>query len=275
MTVSNELRELAPLAGHWFHSIELEPGLWTNGIKTKEQMNLELVEWGFPADLTGKTVLDIGCADGGWSVAALRRGAKSVLAIDEQMTTGMRHLQEAKAFPQIEFRQINLFSNEFLALPKFDFIIFAGILYHIQDMLEALKRVRSRANGQVLVETHVNESAGKTPPLAVYYEKSEYAGDPTNWWGPNILCLEAMFRTAGFAFKQNGLGWEDDTHANGRIAYTLDVSHGSVFGDVTESATGSNNLLEEARLVITRLHEENYNLKVQIGMLTEKLNAKA
>ena len=133
-------------------------------------MEHELSAWKFPKDLTGKSVLDIGCADGGWSIAALRRGAKSVLAIDEQVTAGMRLIQAANVMPGLEFRQVDLFSNEFMSLPKFDFIIFSGVLYHVHDMLEALKRVRSRAQSEVLFETHVNESAGATPQLALFYE---------------------------------------------------------------------------------------------------------
>ena len=265
MTALEDLRADAPIKGHWFHSIEIEPGLWTNGHKTRDQMLNELTIWNFPADLLGKSVLDIGCADGGWSIAALRRGCASVLAIDEQVTGGLRLILASRLFPQIEFRQMSLFSNEFMALPSFDFIIFSGVLYHVHDMLEALKRVRAHANDRVLVETHVNESAGTTPPLAVFYERDEFGQDPTNWWGPNVRCLEGLFRTAGFGFERTSLFWENDLRANGRTSYMLRAEGGSVFGDVCGSATGSNSLLEEARLVIARLTAENQELRRQLS----------
>lgn len=267
MTPVEMLAKCAPLQGYWFHSIELSPGVWTNGAKTREQMDYELSSWGFPNDLTGKTVLDIGCADGGSSIAALNRGAKSVLAIDEQVTTGRKLIMDAKAFPKIEFRTMNLFSNEFMLMFRFDFVIFAGVLYHVQDMLEALKRVRSRCadGGSVLIETHVNESAGTTPPLAIFYEAGELANDPTNWWGPNIACLEGMFRTSGFSARPTNLIWENSTRANGRVSYLLDAVGGSIFAQVTGSATGSNSLLEEARHTIARLASENAQLRAQLG----------
>jgi tRNA (mo5U34)-methyltransferase len=265
MTPYEQLLDAAPRAGAWFHSIEVAPGVWTNGLKSRAVMEHELSVWDFPADLTGKTVLDIGCADGGWSIAALRRGARSVLAIDEQMTSGIRLITASGLFPGLEYRQVDLFSDAFMALPKFDFVIFTGVLYHVHDMLETLKRVRARTDGQVLLETHVNESAGSSPPLAIYYETNELNDDRTNWWGPNILCLEAMLRTCGFAYDRSYLVWGGEEHENGRIAYQLQAVAGAIAGDVVSSATGSNPHLEWASGHIEKLSAENADLRLQVA----------
>jgi tRNA (mo5U34)-methyltransferase len=183
---------------YWFHSIELPDGRWTNGHKSREQMLEELHNWQFPEDLNGKTVLDIGCNDGEWSAYALKRGAASVLGIDEDMTAGMRLLQEHKIFPKLTFRQIDLFSTEFLQLPVFDFVIFTGVLYHVEDVPEALRRVRAKTKDLMLIETHINHSLGTDTPYMVYYPNNELAHDASNWWGPNLSCLEALLRRAGF-----------------------------------------------------------------------------
>ena len=265
MTPYEELLQAAPLKGWWFHSIEVVPGVWTNGHKSREIMEHDLSAWKFPQDLTGKSVLDIGCADGGWSVAALRCGAKSVLAIDEQVTAGMRLIQAANVIPGLKFRQVDLFSNEFMNLPKFDFIVFSGVLYHVHDMLEALKRVRSRAEGEVLFETHVNESVGASPPLAIFYETNELNDDRTNWWGPNLSCLEAMLRTCGFAYDRNYIFWGSEKHENGRVCYRLKAVEGSVAGDVVGSATGSHPHLESARGQIEKLAAANADLRQQLA----------
>ena len=108
----------------------------------------------------------------------------------------------------------------------------------------------------MLLETHVNDSLGASPPLAIYYETRELSGDPTNWWGPNVACLEALLRTAGFTYARNHLAWESRKRENGRTSYLLQAAQGSVYGDVAESATGSNSLLEEARMTIVRLSAE-------------------
>ena len=259
------LRDIASRNGHWFHSFEVMPGVWTTGHKSREIMEFELEHWCFPADLSGKTVLDIGCADGGFSVASLKRGAKSVLSIDEQVTTGMRAFSAARPYPEIEFRQVSLFSDEFMALPKFDFIVFAGVLYHVHDMLEALKRVRSKAGGTVMLETVYDQTLGDWPPSAIFYEKDEFGNDPTNWWAPNFACLEAMLRVAGFDYERTYPVDPATAPAAGRTAYLLKPNSDALFGAITESATGSNSMLEEAHQRIAQLHEENLRLQARLA----------
>jgi tRNA (mo5U34)-methyltransferase len=212
-----ELYESA-LKTTWFHSIDLGDGYFTPGHKSKEQMADEAAQWQFPSDLTGKTVLDIGCADGAWGVLALRRGAKSVLAIDEQMTVGLQFLLKSGTFP-FEFRNISLFSDQFMALPSFDFVIFAGVLYHLQDPLAALHRLRRVTGGQALLETHINGVFGDEVPYLVFYEGAELNDDPTNWVGPNLPRLEAMIRTAGFSFQRTHHVYASPS--NGRASYLL------------------------------------------------------
>lgn len=263
MTPTETLRAYAPRKQHWFHSFEVMPGIWSDGYKSRETMDAEMALWRFPEDLSGKSVLDIGCADGGFSVAALERGAASVLAIDEQVTTGMRLFSEARPYPQIEFRNISLFSNAFMELPSFDVVIFAGVLYHVHDMLEALKRVRSKVREAVVLETIFNESLGTSLPAAVFFEGGEAGGDPTNWWGPNLPCLEAMLRTAGFAFEQCWVH-RNAEGADGRVAYRLTPTDDSLFGAVSGSATGSNSLLELAHHRIAVLEAENAALRAEL-----------
>lgn len=186
----------------WFHSVDLGGGHFTDGTKTPTQIKDELSAWSFPADLRGKTVLDIGCADGAFSIEAIRRGG-AVTSIDERPTRGMQFfLAHPEAAPGFNFLPISLFSDAFTHLPAYDVILFAGVLYHVHDQLEALKRVRSKTRELVVFETAIDERLGTDLPYAVFYEKDESGGDLTNWWGPNIPCLEGMLRTAGFAAEQ-------------------------------------------------------------------------
>lgn len=181
----------------WFHSIPLPGGYFTKGHKTIEQLSHEERLWQFPADLSGQSVLDIGCADGYWTILALQRGANHVVSIDEKITGGLRFLLDYRPYP-IDFRKIDLFSDEFLKLPSFDFVIFAGVLYHTKNPLDAFARLRAVTRGAALVETHLDHRFGEYSPYMVFYEHAECNNDPTNWWGPNSACVEAMLRTAGF-----------------------------------------------------------------------------
>lgn len=177
----------------WWHSVPLGDGYVTRGRKPNLE---ELSLWQFPTDLTNKTVLDIGCNDGGFLVAALQRGARRAVGIDSTYTPGLRLLLENEVYP-IEFLQMDLFSNEFLDLPTFDFVLFAGVLYHLKNPLAGLERLRRVTGEQALIETQVHELNSDLPTM-VYYENDELNHDPSNWWGPNRKCVEAMLRTAGF-----------------------------------------------------------------------------
>ena len=234
-----------------FHSIDLGGGHWTDGLKTPERMQFELAAWRFPDDFRGKTVLDIGCADGGWSVAAWQRGADRVLSIDERTTGAMEFFLRQNAFP-LEFKEMDLFSSEFMELPVFDVVLFTGVLYHVQHPLEALKRVRAKTGELAILETHINESLGTALPYMVYYERNELAAaDPTNWWGPNTPCLEGMLRTAGFAATK--VFQETESAGNARVCYHLTPEPESLYSATLRSASAGHGVLEEYRQTIDQL----------------------
>src|SRR5919106_1904883 len=78
--IARRVRELGP----WFHNLEL------GGVRTAPEHFLgdyPAVKWrqfadALPADLTGKSVLDIGCNGGFYSLEMKHRGAGRVVAID-------------------------------------------------------------------------------------------------------------------------------------------------------------------------------------------------
>ena len=78
MVNTDEIRkEIAKVT--WRHRIDLGHGVVTPGVDdTPEKLKI----LGFPEDLSGMTVLDIGAWDGFFYFEADRRGADRVLAID-------------------------------------------------------------------------------------------------------------------------------------------------------------------------------------------------
>lgn len=190
-------QNLAELANNirWLHRIHLGDGHFTPG---SQDLALQTKLWHIPEDLTGKTVLDIGCNDGGFSLIALERGASRVVAIDAFTTPGFhfirKHLPLAK---KIEYANIDLLGETFLELPQFHFVLFTGVLYHLKNPLAGLIRLRHVTRGVVLIETLVDERI-KDLPSMVFYENAEIDHNKTNWWGPNLSCFQAMVRSAGF-----------------------------------------------------------------------------
>jgi 2-polyprenyl-3-methyl-5-hydroxy-6-metoxy-1,4-benzoquinol methylase len=63
------------------HSLELTDGSIVQGIITVEHLRLRLSHYPIPTDLSGKRVLDVGCASG-WNSFELERRGAQVVALD-------------------------------------------------------------------------------------------------------------------------------------------------------------------------------------------------
>ena len=193
-------REIASI--RWWHTIDLGGGIVTPGV---DPTAARLPQIRFPADFTGKSVLDIGAWDGFFSFEAERRGARRVLATDSFCWSGGGWGTKAgfelarrtlhSAVEDLEIDPLDLTPER---VGTFDVVLFLGVLYHMRHPLLALERLASVTRGQIILQTQVDMVAVGRPAMA-FYEGSECNGDPTNWCGPNPAAVLAMLRTAGFS----------------------------------------------------------------------------
>src|SRR5918996_4192602 len=106
---ADEIRTRVEELGPWFHNLNLD------GVSTAPGHFLgdyPAVKWRqfadqVPEDLSGSTVLDIGCNAGFYSLEMKRRGAERVVGIDSEP----RYLEQARFAAEvegvdIEFRQM-------------------------------------------------------------------------------------------------------------------------------------------------------------------------
>jgi tRNA (mo5U34)-methyltransferase len=169
-----------------------------------------------PADLTGKTVLDIGCNGGFYSIEMKRRGAKRVVSID----SNPEYLEQARFAAEIAGVDIvlkNLDVYDVAALrEKFDIVLFMGVLYHLRHPLLALDLLNEHAVKDTLIFQSLVRGSSNVLPLqanypfeetqvfsqdgypVMHFVEHQHSNDPTNWWIPNRACVEAMLRTSGF-----------------------------------------------------------------------------
>lgn len=187
----------------WFHSIELRPGITTPGRKTPDIMTAEEELVLGPLPLAGMSVLDIGAWNGGFSIAALRRGAARVLATDSYTWDhpdfrGRETFDLACAAAGVQPEARRLDPMELPAdLAPFDLVLFLGVFYHLRNpipVMEALGRLTAQV---CVVETHQN-ALEEVRPAMIFYPWNELDGDATNWWGPNPPLMTALLLGAGF-----------------------------------------------------------------------------
>ncbi len=202
-----KIQELGKPEG-WFHCIELGSGVSTRESVPHLRNLLSQIQRYIPADLSGKTVLDIGCNAGFFSIAAKQRNADHVLGID----TSPGFLKQAEFVRDvlgldIDYRNMSIYEIPDLAR-KFDIVLCLGVIYHCADPFRAAENVASVTAHTAIVESALLGSsllADKPVWEFVFpgYESLPHSlGEKErnyNWWFPNVAGLTALFQRAGFA----------------------------------------------------------------------------
>jgi tRNA (mo5U34)-methyltransferase len=191
-------------AYYWFHSIDLGNGVVTPGSKSVDLLRAEANAIFGPLDLRGKSVLDIGAWNGNFSFEAKRRQAARVLATDHHCWTqevkGRETFHLAKAALNLDIDELDIDVPDLTPdrVGQFDVVLFLGVFYHLVDPIQALHNVAVLTKEVAVVESHLDLGNTERPAM-VFYPGAELNNDPTNWWGPNRQCLEALLRLVGFA----------------------------------------------------------------------------
>jgi tRNA (mo5U34)-methyltransferase len=212
--IEKRVNELGP----WFHNIVLQgvqtaPNHFLGDYPSAKWRNFQHA---IPQDLSGMSVLDVGCNGGFYSIAMKRRGAKRVLGIDHDE----QYLEQARYAAQvvgldIAFEHLSVYEVAKLG-ERFDLVLFMGVLYHLRHPLLALDLLRqhvtndwfvfqsmlrgSRSVAEIQDDYPFDETALFDKPgfPKMHFIENAYSGDPTNWWIPNLACAEAVLRSAGF-----------------------------------------------------------------------------
>jgi len=183
----------------WYHSMELPDGRVIAGFHSIEHLRMRIAQFPIPADLRGKRVLDIGAWDGWFSFEMERRGAE-VMAVDATPHERFRIARELLG-SKVEYRIDDVCRLTPAKIGYFDIVLFLGVLYHLKHPMLALEKVSELSTGMVCVQSYVTDDGSdlSAKPVMEFYETNELCGQFDNWVGPNVACLLAMCRTAGFA----------------------------------------------------------------------------
>jgi tRNA (mo5U34)-methyltransferase len=212
----DEARKKVATIPYWYHQIEVYPGVVTPGANDS---SLTLKRLQIPADCSGLAVLDIGTRDGFFAFELEKRGA-NVTAVDMAPSTESGfEIASQLLGSRVRYFQENVYGLSSEKYGTFDIVLFLGLLYHLPDPLGALETVRRLCRGTLYLETHVLDrnglllpdgsftSLGSVAPILeqipIMQFLSDYSlgNDLSNFFAPNMRCLEEMLRSTGFTIQ--------------------------------------------------------------------------
>ena len=220
-------RRIAEL-GPWFHNFQLADGVWTNPQGSPGPLYPD-IRWKaverLLSNVRGKSVLDIGCSSGFFSLKLKELGADYVLGVDageqpkavEQARFAARTLNL-----EADFRVLSVYDLDQIGR-QFDIVLFMGVLYHLRHPLLALEAVRRLCRESLIVQTITTTHNGSFKELgadelqksslhstllndarypAMRFVEGALDGDVTCWFVPNPQGALSMLRSSGFKPEQ-------------------------------------------------------------------------
>jgi len=219
MTREEILAEIEALKP-WFHCIQLMPGVTTKSQSVADEPTnhplgaWEIIKQCLPDDLTGKSVLDVGCNGGFYAVEARRHNAARVLGVDSQR----HHIRQATFVKNalgldIEFKRMSVYDLSPRSVGQFDITLALGLIYHCKHLVLALEKLFHVTKDTLIIETETLPTE-KFPPSFTYtlgalprvLHPFAYVENPQgakeavyNWFLPSPEGVKAILGNIGFA----------------------------------------------------------------------------
>ncbi len=215
-----EARKRIATVAHWYHTIDVVPGVSTPGWYDLRHL-VDLLPW---PDVRGKRCLDVGTFDGFFAFELERRGAAEVVAIDmpdheqwdwppdkrpggpnAEAVTEFAKLEVGSGFKALadlsgsraEWRALSVYDVSPRELGTFDVVTCGSLLLHLRDPVRALEALRSVCRGRLLSSETIApllSILGRGRPL---FHLSG-TGIACQWWLPNAAGHRRLLWAAGF-----------------------------------------------------------------------------
>lgn len=159
------------------HRIELAPGIETTvaGVPPRDDIRSQLVIDACGGSLDGRTVVDLGCLEGGFTLAFARAGAAHALGI-EARERSVQRCELARTLLGVDnatFVNADI-KDELGHHDPFDVVFATGILYHVADPAGFLKTMRSACAHVALVDTHIARADEATHDCSPMVERESH-----------------------------------------------------------------------------------------------------
>lgn len=158
-TEDPRIKRLLPFT---YHRMKIGEGLFTVSEEKGEDMSKSFQFDAFlrknGGTLNGKRVLDLGCLEGGYTIACAINGAKEAVGVEVRQISIERCnlVKDLMKINNANFVQQNAKDINKAELGVFDGIILSGLLYHMDDPYGFLGKCYDilGPNGVILIDTH-------------------------------------------------------------------------------------------------------------------------
>ena len=151
--------ESASLLPFTAHRVQLPDGSWTmeGGADSLTALSTATVIREAGGSLAGLRILDVGCLEGGYTVAFARHGATEVIGLEVRATNLARCalLADELRLPAVRFVQGDAKELSPETHGSFDVVFASGLLYHLDDPYGFLARVQPMTQRFLLLDTHI------------------------------------------------------------------------------------------------------------------------
>lgn len=210
---------------YWYHCIDLGQGIITDGTY---DMSPVIDSYGFPEDMSGMSVLDVGRASGYFSFEFEKRGA-TVVATDiesffdwdfvggdktkqarikeatDEKQFSEKHIYGAFDFAhrvknsKVEKKFVNIYdlSPEIFGGRIFDIVFCGSVTSHLRDPILALEKLYSVTKGKCIISAPWFEIE-RSENLPLMSLVGTVDSDRRSWWVVNEKCIIEMLKCANF-----------------------------------------------------------------------------
>ncbi len=194
------------IAQPWNHNFLLPFGIETApGEQKSHGKNLVKLERLSPLfdvlGVSGRRILDVGCNEGFFSVQMGRRGGQVLgIDVDTHRIDKARFIQSIVASDlDVQFRLMDIYSDEFENLPRFDLCLCLGFIHRVPDPYRAVAAIAARVD-MIVFEWKALKFGPHDEAFAYFSQKGidtrDYFG--TEFWLLSYTALESILRRLGF-----------------------------------------------------------------------------
>lgn len=165
------------------------------------------------------TCLDAACNEGYFAFEICRRGAARVLGFDArpELVEKANFIKEFHGWSNVRFLVDDIANLSPVRYGTFDLTLCLGLLYHLENPMDALRRIRAVTKGLCVIDTQVlrydstvmacqgcKENVFETRSVIGILEEKDYEVNPCAsvtglGFVPNRAALFTMLRYAGFS----------------------------------------------------------------------------